>query len=279
MESVGQKLRVARMKLGLTLEEVSANTRISVRNLQALETDNLAAFSSPFFYRSFVRQFAQQVKIDYLEVSAGVDELAGGMPQPRMPGEQELAAANPKVRAIRMGRPKRLRWLYSLTSLMLMLVFCSGFYNFWEKSRSQLPATLAGLLQRLPIHPAQAAAAAPQLSADRIPAHEAAGLAVRVELSAIERTWLSTVADGVQTFNGTLEPEDTKVLEGHQTARIRTANAGGLTVIFNGKPIGSLGPRGQLRTVVFTRTGYRTLDSAPAPAAHLLITPLIPNGE
>jgi len=98
-------------------------------------------------------------------------------------------------------------------------------------------------------------------------------------LSAIERTWLSIVADGQETFTGVLETAETKVLEGHETARIRTGNAGGLNVVFNGRAIGSLGPRGQVRTVVFTRTGYETFEPTAAPAAHLTLVPFIPNGE
>ena len=83
----------------------------------------------------------------------------------------------------------------------------------------------------------------------------------RVELSAIERTWISIVQDGKQTFNGILDPEQTKVLEGHDTARIRTGNAGGISCVFNGKSIGPVGPRGQVRTVVFTKDNYEVLDA------------------
>jgi hypothetical protein len=67
--------------------------------------------------------------------------------------------------------------------------------------------------------------------------------------------------DGKQTFSGVLDPEQTKVLEGHEMARIRTGNAGGISCVFNGRSIGPLGPRGQVRTVVFTKSNYEVLDA------------------
>jgi hypothetical protein len=80
-----------------------------------------------------------------------------------------------------------------------------------------------------------------------------------LQLSAIEPAWLSIIADGKPSFKGILEKAETKILEGHRTARIRTGNAGGVEVVFNGKPLGALGPRGQIRTVLFTKDNYEVL--------------------
>jgi hypothetical protein len=88
-------------------------------------------------------------------------------------------------------------------------------------------------------------------------------------LAALERSWLSIVADGKEVFSGTLATSQTKILEGRESARIRTGNAGGLTFTFNGKEIGVLGPRGQVRTVVFTKDNYKVLPSTPEVAFNL----------
>ncbi len=283
MESVGQKLRAARMQLGIALEEISARTRISVRNLQALENDDLKPFNSAFFYKSFVRQFAQHVKIDYRELASGVESVTSGIPQPLMPGQAELTSPNPKVPALHPKRPKKLRWLYSLTSLMVMLVACSSFNDLWENFRPQWQSKISGVLQLATQHAAQPSSPRitdpSQISEAPIRPPANASVAVHLQLSAIERSWLSIMADGVQTFNGFLEPDQTKILEGRQVARIRAGDAGALNVVFNGKEIGSLGPRGQVRTVIFTKNGYETLETAPSPVAHLFLTPFIQNGE
>jgi hypothetical protein len=96
---------------------------------------------------------------------------------------------------------------------------------------------------------------------------------IRIELSAVERTWLSISADGKTTYTGVLDPTQTKVLEGRDSARIRTANAGGVNVVFNGRSLGSLGRRGQSRTFVFTKKGYEVVRGASN------VTHAAPSGE
>ena len=118
MESVGQKLRDARIRLGLSLEQISADTRITVKNLAAIEADDLSQISSPFFYRSFVRQFAGKVKLDYEAIAAAVKEAAGRMPEPLMPGQQELQ--NVQVPALKVRHVPNFRWLRSVVSFGLV---------------------------------------------------------------------------------------------------------------------------------------------------------------
>jgi cytoskeleton protein RodZ len=72
-----------------------------------------------------------------------------------------------------------------------------------------------------------------------------------------------------------LDVAETKELEGHNSARIRTGNAGGVNVLFNGKTIGSLGPRGQVRTVVFTKDNYEIVE----PSADIALMSFSPSGE
>jgi hypothetical protein len=112
-------------------------------------------------------------------------------------------------------------------------------------------------------------------SAEATPAAPAPDTAIHIELSAIEPTWLSITADGKQTYSGVLATAETKTLEGHETARIHTGNAGGVNVVFNGRALGTLGRRGQIRTVLFTRTGYEVLE----PSAVMELTRFSRNGE
>jgi len=65
------------------------------------------------------------------------------------------------------------------------------------------------------------------------------------------------------------------VLEGHDNARVRTGNAGGVNIIFNGKPLGALGGRGEVRTLVFTKQGYEIIG----PPVHLAMTSFNPSAE
>jgi cytoskeletal protein RodZ len=63
-EGLGELLRRARERRGLTLEQISNETKIPQRHLEALERDNLAAVPSGFYRRAEVRTYARAVNLD-----------------------------------------------------------------------------------------------------------------------------------------------------------------------------------------------------------------------
>ncbi len=79
---------------------------------------------------------------------------------------------------------------------------------------------------------------------------------IHLKLAATERTWVTVSADGKPAYTGILEAAQVKTLDGEGSAKLRTGNAGGVNITFNGKDLGAIGPRGKIRTVVFSKTGY-----------------------
>ena len=86
---------------------------------------------------------------------------------------------------------------------------------------------------------------------------------VRVGLSADEKTWISISSDGKNVFASLLQPHDTKVVEATAKVRILIGNAGGLEISLNGKPIGPIGPRGEIRVVELTPAGFQISRKSP----------------
>ena len=302
MQSVGQKLRLARLAQTRTLEEVHSSTRIPLKTLEAIEADELNRVSSAFLYRSFVRQFAQSLAIDFAELEPLLQAAADTIPPPLIPGEGVTPA--PKVAALRIGRKKNSRLIYSVSSFTLVLIACSALYAFWQTSRFRPP----------PSRPRPAAGSVPQTDKKgqegmqtTAPSSEfkagknplmvdgsvdlggpdskprASGReSFTVELSATEPTWLSILTDGKPSFKGILERAQRKILESHRTARIKTGNAGAVNVVFNGRSLGVLGPPGQARTVLFTKNRYEVLEAPRRVAfSHFILNaelkqPLVP---
>jgi hypothetical protein len=100
------------------------------------------------------------------------------------------------------------------------------------------------------------AASSPQSSEVSAPAE-----GWQIDVSATEKTWLSIVSNGKRLFSGVLEPSESKTLQGKESARLLVGNAGGIEVYWNGRLIGPLGGRGQVRAIVFTRDNYRILPA------------------
>jgi cytoskeleton protein RodZ len=116
----------------------------------------------------------------------------------------------------------------------------------------------------------------PANPADQKPAEPSAANpngTVRVELTADEPVWVLARADGKYLFSGTLEPKQTRVVEANGTLMLRLGNAGGVNITLNGKPIGTVGAKGQVRDVQFTSGGFHIV-AAPKPSLPLVEEPI-----
>ena len=63
-ETIGEKLRLAREARGIALRDISEQTRISIRYLEAIETDDYRRLPGGIFNRSFIRAYAKFVSYD-----------------------------------------------------------------------------------------------------------------------------------------------------------------------------------------------------------------------
>jgi hypothetical protein len=63
--------------------------------------------------------------------------------------------------------------------------------------------------------------------------------------------------DGTLLLSRLFEPGDVRSLDLPKAATLRVGNAAGLTVRFNGNPIGAIGPHGAVRDVRFKDGAYK----------------------
>lgn len=93
---------------------------------------------------------------------------------------------------------------------------------------------------------------------------------VHVEVIADEAVWVQARVDGKVVFAAVMDPNTKRILDGANEVVLRLGNAGGVTILLNGKPIGSAGPKGQVRTLQLTSGGFQIVPPKPAaPAAPL----------
>jgi cytoskeletal protein RodZ len=190
-------------------------------------------------------------------------------------------------------------WSSPLPALALVVVAmlgCSLVYGWWQRSRHPVTTAMASpahsQAQPAPATPAktetaQAPAAQPAASnaTDSIPtpaepparpessvtapapmvASAGSGGPVKVAVTAAEPVWILARTDGKYSFSGTLEANETRTVEAESIVLLRLGNAGGVTITLNGKSIGEVGPKGQVRTVQLTSGGFQIV--APKPSA------------
>jgi transcriptional regulator with XRE-family HTH domain len=68
MESPGEKLRIARNEKGLTVEQVSRETNITVRYLEALETENFIEFPGEPYIIGFLKNYSAFLDLDVQKI-------------------------------------------------------------------------------------------------------------------------------------------------------------------------------------------------------------------
>ncbi len=80
MPSFGEKLKLEREKRKITLEEISASTKIGTRMLQALEEEKFNQLPGGIFNKGFVRAYARMVGLDEDQAVADYLQASGDVP-------------------------------------------------------------------------------------------------------------------------------------------------------------------------------------------------------
>jgi cytoskeletal protein RodZ len=96
--TLGEFLRSGRERAGVTLAQISAETKIPVRHLQALEAENLGVLPSGLYLRAEVRAYARLVGRDQNTALAHLERLLQPPPVAATPepSKVRLPIASPK---------------------------------------------------------------------------------------------------------------------------------------------------------------------------------------
>jgi cytoskeleton protein RodZ len=89
---------------------------------------------------------------------------------------------------------------------------------------------------------------------------------IHVAITADEPVWVQVRSDGKVAFSGTIDAQKSRTVDAVDNVTLRIGNAGGATITFNGKTIGPVGPKGQVRTIQFTSGGFQIVPAAKPPS-------------
>src|ERR1700704_5197129 len=141
-ESIGEKLRLARETRGIALRDISEQTRISMRYLEAIEADDYRRLPGGIFNRSFVRAYAKHVGYDEQQA---LEEYSTMMHER---GETTDEVSNRQPRSLvytdNGGNRSPLRTV--LLAIIILAVLCLGVWAAWyfyehriKQRRTQAP--------------------------------------------------------------------------------------------------------------------------------------------
>lgn len=279
-ESDVRLLAVRREEMGLTLADVFAKTRISMKNLAALEQGDFAALPPPVYTKAFIRQYAEFLAIDSRPLLSKYDAFLKSQEDPRPVRKNEDSEKPPH------GFPFR-KLLWPLLGVLFVLAALGFFlYNPYQEqpdhpdqqsvtseTKTETPAPPENVVTPaaetpLPAPPTETAPPAsaasqsqpaapvlvtppvspkplpPPVPAANAPVSVTPG-AQKLVLKAKETTWLGILIDGQEGQQVLLQPGDVVTYTGNQF-KLDIGNAGGVDVILDGKPLSPQGKSGQV---------------------------------
>jgi cytoskeleton protein RodZ len=251
---LGQLLRDAREKKGLSIAEVEEDTRIRQAQIEALEQDNHSIFASGIQRKGLLRNYAQFLGLDLNQIAAMQDTG-----EPRTDPIPVVAAGfePPKGMAITS-------WLFIDVFLGMLIVAAavlvgSVIYNRWQPTVAESSAT--------PTHRASLASPVLQFTPTNTPPPTGTPTRMpsgrlQVDVQIIARTWLEVSVDGEPAFRGLIEAGTNWSWFAENSIVMHVGNAGGVLVTLNGQ---DLGPLGEANEVVDIEWTWENLHATPEP--------------
>ena len=120
--SFGEQLRLAREARGVTLRQISDQTRISIRYLEAIEADDYKRLPGGIFNRSFIKAYAKQIGFDEKEAVEGYLRTA------REHGESDEVATTPYRSHVYTDGGSRSPLITLLLTVLILAVLSLGVY-------------------------------------------------------------------------------------------------------------------------------------------------------
>jgi cytoskeleton protein RodZ len=249
--TVGERLKAARTKKKMSLEDIAAQTRIPLRHLQSVEESAWDRLPAPTYTIGFAKAYAGAVGIDRAEVSEQLREELGGY-RYTVTSVDTFEPADPA-----RSMPK---WLViGAIIAVLLVVLAMTWLNKRALQDSAEPAVNAE---------------APPAAANQPPPLTAPTPQGPVVLKAKEPVWLQVYEKGGQTYySGTLNAGEDYTVPSTATAPLlKTGKPEGLTITVGSAVAPDVGPPAKMVSDVSLlgpdlMKGGATASTEPVPAS------------
>ncbi|MBC7364451.1 MAG: DUF4115 domain-containing protein [Candidatus Aminicenantes bacterium] len=255
MESLGKQLQKEREKTGINLKEISLQTKIGLRHLEAIENDRLELLPGGFFTRQIVRTYLLSIGLNPREwlpkfIEAGLIEPEEAS---RQKAKQPARDRSEVLRKVFNGLATLVIILAVLT-LVLFSIKSSKKTAENLKQRFSIPVEASKQEKTMSV-PASTETPTEQVQKTAMePASVQEYQGLNLALNFTEECWIQVYADGQLVVDGLkLEGYKTEV-KAENELLINTGNAGAIIFSLNGRPGKPLGRRGAvLKNIRITR--------------------------
>jgi cytoskeletal protein RodZ len=220
--SIGESLAEARRQAGLSVTQVSEQTRIRESIIRDIEQDDFSQCGGDFYARGHIRGIAGAVGLDPVPLIREYDTEHGP------PGSIRAADVFEPSRPVKMRERRRSPSLSMIVGVVLLAIIGFGVYRLASGHGSGLGSKPVAA----PTHQATASATARPTPSPTPTVDD-----VVIKLTATEDCWvqLTSSSDGSQLYMGVIQAGASMKWTEKQAVNVRLGNPGGVILTVNGQ--------------------------------------------
>ncbi|HEX8707344.1 MAG TPA: helix-turn-helix transcriptional regulator [Pyrinomonadaceae bacterium] len=254
--SFGEQLRLAREARGVSLREISEQTRISIRYLEAIEGDDYKRLPGGIFNRSFIKAYAKHIGFDEKEAVEGYQRMM------REQGDSaDDVATTPYQSRVYTDGNTRSPIVTLLLTVLILAILSLGAYAalHWYQRRGDTQTDNAA-----PATNGQSNPAAANPSPATATSQTAATDEFNVQVKAVNGlVWVRVYLDdsAQSAFANNLAADETREFKPARSLRIQCAKdkPDSLGITINGRPakVPADFKKGKLAEILITKDDYQ----------------------
>lgn len=253
MASIGEKLKNARERKNLTIEQVQKQTRIHSTVLAALEEGRCDELLTYTYVRSFLSKYAGYLGLDPKETVKEYASLHSEEP------DFQKASESNKVDAQGLEVVSKFIYVISFVLLLVALVSLTAF--LWKKVTPTVARSLKpkrALVKTVQVVPQKTKTQALSKTAAKTPPQTAIPKKgpFKLDLKIRQKVLVEIKKDGVLIFKRSLPKGTVESLTANDKIELYVARAEAIELVLNGRSLGSPG-KGIIKNLEITAKGIR----------------------
>jgi cytoskeleton protein RodZ len=265
--SIGQTLSAARVAAGLSIDDVSAKSRLRATVIRAIEDDDFAPCGGDFYARGHIRTFASIVGADPVALVAEYDATVAAVDDAPLSGQLIDSGASGGTIGRKADR-RAPRWGATAAGAALVLIIvvvavqlagkhknsptsqASGVAPISSPSPSVTPSLTPSPVASAPVTlPSTTPATTSPVASPPTSAVADAGVQIVLKVTTSKCWVLASSSDGAELYQGILEPGESKTFSDPQKISLKLGNAPATDLTVNGVDIGPPPSKGSVTSI------------------------------
>jgi len=283
LDKFAEQLKKARLKKGVSLQQMAAKTRIDFKFLEAIDNGNFS-FLPELYVKAFIKQYAKSVDLDEQETLKKFEAARTGKviedDEPKSLLEQKIEISRPrpetdkqKTTPIYDGstltsktpvksdeKKNKLRVLIYAAGVVLtgVIVFITLMNRSSTIVVEELPyeKVLKKTNERYHVEEETGETSAIKINSDSLTLHF-------VNADSVDSAWVLVICDDLKKEDFLLYPKNTKTIHAADNFKFTLGNSGVILLRLDNQLLNFEGKRGSVRHYEVNRKGIQRLTSPP----------------